>query len=154
MQGERGAGIASAIQLLSVPGTVLRGCGSGLPGNGVLPIVDGRGVGSCLGRVTTVYKVRGALACRMTHRSYTASILLTGNMPVRAMSGVLNRAGVQAARVCTEVASLGMDNSVRVLTRGLSIPGHATDHWGHIVIEWRRNIVYNARVYFPYHGAP
>lgn len=116
--GHRGAGASIGIPLLSVPGVVLRGCGNGLPGKGILPVVDGRGLGTCLGRVTSIYNVGGGLAFRLTHRAFTAAAALTGNMPVRAIDGVLKRAGVRAARVCTHVAGGGVDGSVRKLSGG------------------------------------
>lgn len=99
---------------------MLTGCGGGLPGGILLPILDGRGVGSCLGRVNSLYNVSGGLAFRLTHRAFTAAVALTGKMPVRAIDGVLNRAGVRAARVCTHVAGDGVDGSVRSLTKGLN----------------------------------
>lgn len=113
-----GAGASIGIPLLSVPGVVLGGCGNGLPSNGVLPMVDGRGLGTCLGRVTSVYNVGGGLAFRLTERAFTAAAALSGNMPVRAISGVLKRAGVRAARVCTHVAGDGVNDSVRKLSGG------------------------------------
>lgn len=70
----------------------------------LFPILYGRGVGTCLGRLTSVYNVGGALAARITERAFTA-FTLTGNISVRDITGVLNRAGIRVAHRCTHMLS-------------------------------------------------
>ncbi len=69
--------------------------------------------------MTGRYNVGAHIACRITERSTTAAVLLSGKIPVRAIDQLLKRAGVGAARVCTGVAGRGVDRSVTTLSRGL-----------------------------------
>lgn len=77
-----------------------------------MPVPDGRGVGSCLGRVKAVYGVRGGLAARYTHRAFTA-LTVRCNVPVSVVTGVLKRAGAGVAQRCTGVSRTGVDQRVR-----------------------------------------
>lgn len=63
-------------------------------------------------------KVAGRVAFRYFHRACTA-LRLTGNASVCAMDGVLKRAGMGAARVCTGMVSGGGSRTAR--TFGLSV---------------------------------
>lgn len=112
----------------------------------MFPVPDGAAYGGGLGTVTGLYNVGIRLACRMTERSTTAAILLSGKMPVRAIDQLLKRAGVGAARVCTGVATRGVDRSVRALSRGLrSVRGgvYGTVRWplGRAVVGRREGVV-------------
>lgn len=91
-----------------------------MTGGMLLPILDGRGVGTCLGRVTSVYKVRGQLAARITHRATTAIMFLTGRIDVRGITGVLKRSGVHVARRCTGMLSASVLHSVKGIREGFS----------------------------------
>lgn len=57
------------------------------------------------------------LDCRTDERSFKALALST-NIPVRDVDGVVKRAGVEAARNCTGIASSGVSRSVSGLVRG------------------------------------
>lgn len=103
---ERGAGASSDVQLLRIPGQVVRGCGKCDQSGQVFPIPDGDDYGTVLGGVTGRYKVGGQLACRMDQRAFSAAIALSRKIPVRAIDQVLKRAGVGAARVCTDTPEL------------------------------------------------
>lgn len=112
--GQRGAGVVYGVPILPITTSVLSGCGSITRyAKGLLPMLYGRHVGDCLGRVTSIYKVRGGLDARATHRDCTADVYLTGNMDVRGITGVLNRTSADMAGRCTEMLSRGVLGSVR-----------------------------------------
>lgn len=108
------------VPLLGVPQVVTRGCG-GRPRyvgeNITLPIPSGRQVGDCLGRVTSMYNVGGALDARVTHRAFTY-VTVTGGISVRSVTGVLKRSSLEAAGVCTGLVSGAISRRVGVLGQG------------------------------------
>lgn len=69
---------------------------------------------------------------RIKHRAFTA-LTLDGNVPLRALRGILKRGAVVSARICTRLVGPGVNRSASEVHRGVNKVFHLTG--------WRRKVL-------------
>lgn len=117
------------IGLLPVTVRLMRGCGNSGGGGSspsyIFPINSCRAVGDDFGILKGGYSYGMGVAPRVKERAFTILTVL-GNVPLRALRGMLKRGSVLSARICTRLVGPGIKRSASEVYSGVNSICHLT----------------------------